>query len=111
MKDIDLFMETAALKMEYAVLYRKFASEFLPKEYLKFKNLFISSSCTKENVCLRRVYGYADPLFESSIKTFKDWCDTVGLSELDRLERGISDAEKIFNDTVTQELTKMQTNA
>lgn len=107
MKDVDLFMETAALKIEYVVLYNKYASEFLPEEYLKFKNLFISNFCTKEDVCLRHFYGYADPLFESSIKTFKNWCDTVGLPELEKLEHEIPDAEKIFNYTVTQELTKM----
>jgi len=111
MKDTDFFIETAALKIEYVVLYNKYASEFLPEEYIRFKNLFISNFCTKEDVCLRRVYGYADPLFESSIKTFKNWCDTVGLPELEKLEHEIPDAEKIFNYTVTQEFTKMQANA
>lgn len=111
MKDADLFMETAALKIEYVVLYNKYASEFLPEEYLKFKNLFISNFCTKEDVCLRRFYGYADPLFEISIQNFKGWCDMVGLPELEKMEHGISDAEKIFNYTVTQKFTKMQANA
>ena len=53
MKDTDFFMETAALKLEYVVLYNKYASEFLPKEYIKFKNLFISIQliCLRQRTC------------------------------------------------------------
>jgi len=92
-------IETIALRVEFIERYQAYAHQFLPEDYLKFENLFLTYHCTSNYAMMNRVLD-TDDLFKIAIDVFKNKCQEIieneGMSGLEMREKEVGEADRMF---------------